>query len=110
MSKSQAPIRDSSMPPKHLNAFQWSVGGVKLTRHLLSGLLLLALLLCGCARTYIITLTNGARVTSKGKPKLQNGSYVFKDVKGQPAQVSAGRVREIAPASMSTEEGSQFMK
>jgi len=55
-------------------------------------------------------LNNGARITAKGKPKLQNGSYVFKDASGQPAQVSAGRVREIAPASMATVEGSQFTK
>ena len=72
--------------------------------------LLLALLLTGCARNYVITLTSGARITSRGKPKLQGATYVFKDAKGQPAQVSAGRVREIAPASMAREEGSQFFQ
>lgn len=73
-------------------------------------ILLFSVLLTGCARTYVITMNNGARVTAKGKPKLQGSTYFFKDAQGQPAQVSAGRVREIAPASMAQEEGSQFMR
>lgn len=73
-------------------------------------LLLLSVLLTGCARHYVITMNNGSRVTTQGKPKLQGGNYVFKDAKGQPGQVPAGRVREIAPASMATEEGSQFKR
>ena len=77
---------------------------------ILPALLLLPLLLTGCARNYVITMNNGSRVTTRSKPKLQDGSYVFKDAKGQPAQVSAARVREIAPASMAKEEGSQFFK
>ena len=61
-----------------------------------------------CTRHYVITLTNGTRVTTKGKPKLQEGSYTFKDARGQPAMVPAGRVREIAPASMANDKKSQF--
>ena len=79
-------------------------------KQFLASLLLFSVLLTGCARNYVITMNNGARITSKGKPKLQGGSYVFKDAKGEPAQVSAGRVREISPASMATEEGSQFFR
>ncbi len=79
-------------------------------KRLLPTLCLLAVLITGCARNYVITMNNGVRITTSGKPKLQGSNYVFKDAKGQPAQVSAGRVREIAPASMSTEEGSQFVK
>ena len=65
-------------------------------------------LLTGCTRHYVITLNNGARITTVGKPQLQRGSYVFKDAKGQPAAVPAGRVREVAPASMVKDENSQF--
>ena len=79
-------------------------------KRLFPALVLLAVLLTGCARNYVITMNNGARVTAKSKPKLQGAYYVFKDAKGEPTQISAGRVREIAPASMAREEGSQFVK
>ena len=79
-----------------------------MVKRFLPALLLLSVLLAGCARNYVITLNNGTRVTTRGKPKLQGGTYLFKDAKGQPAQVSAGRVREIAPASMAREESTQF--
>jgi hypothetical protein len=79
-------------------------------RRTLPALLLLLILLTGCARTYVITMSSGARITTQGKPKLRDSTYFFKDAKGQPGQVSAGRVREIAPASMAKEEGSQFVK
>ena len=74
-------------------------------------LLLLALLgsslLCGCSRQYVMTMNNGARITTNGKPKLDGQSYVFKDAKGQEVRVPAGRVREIAPASM-VQDNAQF--
>jgi len=97
----------------HANQFRLSGTSRKVAgfvKRVFPVLLLLVVLVTGCARNYVITLNNGARMTAKGKPKLQNGSYVFKDATGQPARVSAGRVREIAPASMATVEGSQFMK
>ena len=81
--------------------------------HLLGGfyLLLGAVLLTSCARHYVITLNTGARITTVGKPRLENGAYVFKDTKGQPDSVFAGSVREIAPASMSKKsENSQFIR
>ena len=65
-------------------------------------LLLLIGLLTGCASRYTITLTNGNRITATSKPKLQNGGYVFKDAKGQQAFITAGRVREVAPANMAS--------
>ena len=65
---------------------------------------LAVLLLCGCARNYVITLNNGARIYTAGKPKFEKGVYIFKDGNGQKAYVPAGRVKEVAPASMVAEE------
>jgi hypothetical protein len=65
-------------------------------------------LLCGCAHTYVITLSDGRRITTASKPRLENGRYVFKDGTGKPASVPAGRVREIAPASMVQEQKPMF--
>lgn len=61
-----------------------------------------ALFLTGCARNYTITLNSGNRITTKGKPKLEHGHYVFKDYKGQPGSVPAGRVREVSPSNMAS--------
>ncbi len=56
------------------------------------------LLLCGCARHYVITLNNGSQIGTRSKPHLQNGVYVFKDGLGNQSYVAAGRVAEISPA------------
>lgn len=71
---------------------------------------LLAVSLCGCARTYVITLQNGRQVMTASKPRLEKGNYVFKDAEGKPAYVPAGRVREVAPASMVKESQSKSFK
>ena len=72
-------------------------------------LLLLALLaLSGCARHYVITLNNGARIDTDGKPKLVGNSYAFKDALGRERQIPSGRVAQIAPASMMDEKETQF--
>lgn len=73
-------------------------------RLLLLPLLLALPLVSGCARTYVISLTNGSRIVCAGKPKLEGGHYVYKDVRGEKYTVLAGRVREIAPASMAESE------
>jgi hypothetical protein len=78
-------------------------------RYLLT-LLLLPLFVTGCARGYVVTLNNGSRISTMSKPRLENGNYVFKDAKGQPASIFAGSIREIAPASMSKSENSQFIR
>jgi len=77
------------------------------------GLLLLLFLagclaFTGCARRYVVRMTNGARITAAGKPKLEKGFYVFKDTRGNEMYVSQGRVLEIAPASRSRDEKSFF--
>ncbi len=67
------------------------------------------LMLAGCSRKYVITTTNGNRITTQGKPKLKQSVYIFKDSEGRESFVSAGRVREIAPASMSQEPSKLFV-
>ncbi len=70
---------------------------------LLWSALLAALLLTGCAaRRYTITLNNGNTITARSKPRLVQGSYVYKDLNGKEAYLAAGRVREIAPSNMAT--------
>ncbi len=66
--------------------------------------LLLAAFVCtGCATRYNIQLTNGDVITARGKPKYDEakGGFLYKDGQGQPSFISGGRVREVAPASMS---------
>jgi hypothetical protein len=66
------------------------------------------IIFCGCAHTYVITLDNGRRITAPGKPKLQDGRYVYKDASGRAVFIPATKVREIAPASMANEEKARF--
>ncbi len=70
--------------------------------------LVVSAVLCGCAHTYVITLSDGRRITTASKPRLQNGQYTFKDPAGRPSSVPAGRVKEIAPASMAEEQKPMF--
>jgi hypothetical protein len=70
----------------------------------LAGLLLLS----GCAQTYVITTSSGEHISTKGKPHLVNGFYVYKDPFGQPGKVQAIVVREVAPTSMVTDETAGF--
>ena len=69
---------------------------------LLTLALLASLLLAGCARHYTIALTSGSQISTLGKPRLQDGTYFFKDAKGQPRSVPAGRVKEVSPSNMTS--------
>jgi hypothetical protein len=60
--------------------------------------------LTGCARHYVMRLNNGAEITTASKPRLRDGNYCFKDARGEEHFISVGRVREVAPASMSERE------
>ena len=60
--------------------------------------------LTGCARHYVMRLTNGGEITTATKPRLKDGAYHFKDAKGEEQIVSAASVRELAPASMAARE------
>jgi hypothetical protein len=71
---------------------------------LCSGLLALT----GCSHQYVMKLNNGTRIVTDRKPTLEKGSYVYKDAKGVKHFVSQGRVVEIAPASMASEDTSKF--
>ena len=57
------------------------------------------LLIAGCRTRYEITLNNSNTMTSLGKPKLVDGSYVFKDINGQSNSIPSSRVRLIQPQS-----------
>lgn len=66
-------------------------------------LLVVTVLLAGCAHRYDMTLTNGVRVTNVTKPVLNSdsGQFTYKDVAGNERHVSASRVLEIKPHSHS---------
>ena len=66
------------------------------------------LALNGCARHYVITLTNGTQIGAVGKPKFKDNVYVFKDASGRESRIASGRVSEIAPASMVREQQTMF--
>jgi len=67
--------------------------------------------LTGCAHHYVMKLTNGAQITTASKPKLKDGTYRFKDAKGEEQHVPVFVVREVAPASVAERENkSQPMK
>ncbi|MFO1478078.1 MAG: YgdI/YgdR family lipoprotein [Verrucomicrobiota bacterium] len=76
----------------------------------LSRIILLAGLLAvtGCARHYIITMSNGSQVVTTSKPKQDGNYFNYKDAKGNPARISAGMVREIRPLSDAADSNAQF--
>lgn len=65
-------------------------------------------MLPGCARHYVIKMSNGVQITTASKPKLKGSSYYFKDASGREQSVPQGRVQEIFPASRAKEEKSFF--
>ena len=60
--------------------------------------------LTGCANHYVMKLNNGSEITTATKPRLKDGTYHFKDAKGEEQLVPAFAVREVAPASMAERE------
>jgi hypothetical protein len=68
---------------------------------LLAGLLALA----GCTRHYVITPSRGPSFTVKGKPRYDKAtdSFIFTDATGRKCAIPSASVREIAPASMSSQ-------
>jgi hypothetical protein len=60
--------------------------------------------LTGCAHHYVMTLNNGAQLTTATKPRLKDGAYQFKNAKGEEQFLPAASVREVAPASMAARE------
>jgi hypothetical protein len=62
----------------------------------------------GCARQYVMKLSNGTKLITPGKPKLKSGYYTFKDASGKVNKIPQGRVLEIEPASMAAEEKNRF--
>ena len=77
-------------------------------KKLILPLLIVVLGSSGCARSYMIRMSNGTRITTASKPKLKGSAYYYKDAKGETHSVPQGRVREIMPLSMAKEEGSRF--
>ena len=67
-------------------------------------LLIGLLALTGCAHHYVIKLSSGAQITTASKPTLKEGTYYFKDAKGEEHAVAGARVRQIAPASVTQQE------
>lgn len=64
--------------------------------------------LTGCARQYVMRLSNGTKLLTASKPKLKSGYYTYKDAVGNVNKVPQGRVLEIEPASMAAEEKNRF--
>jgi hypothetical protein len=62
----------------------------------------------GCSHGYVMTLSNGNRITTANKPRLDHGTYVYKDAMGRENSLPAGRVREISPTSMTKEEKPRY--
>jgi len=71
-------------------------------------LLVALLFVAGCSQNYVIVRSDFSRLYVNNKPKYKDGYYFFKDANGQPDSISAGRVREVAPASMVDDPNSQF--
>ena len=61
--------------------------------------LLLISFLTGCMNRYTMRLTNGAEITTRSKPKLDEKKkvYRYKNANGDAALIPAIRVSEIEP-------------
>ena len=66
------------------------------------------LVLAGCSRHYVLTMNNGTQVVAASKPRLQDGSFYFKDAAGKEQTVPQGRVREVSPGTTAKQEANPF--
>jgi uncharacterized protein YceK len=66
------------------------------------------LVLSGCSHQYVMTLTNGTRMSAASKPRLEGGNYYYKDANGRTTSMPAGRVREISAASIAQDDQKRF--
>jgi hypothetical protein len=62
----------------------------------------------GCARHYLMKMSNGIQITTATKPKLKGQTYYYKDAAGKTIKVPQSRVLEIMPASMAKEQRGPF--
>ena len=70
--------------------------------------LFLVLVLSGCTRHYVLTMNNGTQLVAASKPRLQGGTYYFKDATGNEQTVPQGRVREVSPGTSAKTEANPF--
>ena len=73
-------------------------------------LVMTACLFAGCASPYKVTMTNGAVMTSKGKPKLDksNNTYTFVDTMGRTNSIPSFRISQIEPQPRGYSEETKF--
>ena len=71
-------------------------------------LLFLVLVLSGCTRHYVLTMNNGTQLVAASKPRLQGGTYYFKDATGNEQTVPQGRVRQVSPGTSAKVEANPF--
>jgi hypothetical protein len=60
--------------------------------------------LCSCAHQYLMTMSDGDRVLSLTKPKLQGTNCFYTDATGAPGKVPRSRVVKIRAATLVKEE------
>src|SRR5258706_15880701 len=49
------------------------------------------LVLSGGSHQYVMTLTNGTRLSAASKPRLEGNNYYYKDAPGRTVSIPAGR-------------------
>jgi hypothetical protein len=74
---------------------QVEMSATKIKRKFAFALLVSLVSLCGCAHQYLMKLSNGDRLVSVTKPKLQATNYYFRDASGQEHVIPQSRVAKI---------------
>jgi hypothetical protein len=60
--------------------------------------------LCGCVHEYLMKLSDGGRIISLSRPKLQGTNYLFTDQMGQGGVIPRSHVVKIQAVSLVKEE------